>query len=145
MDFRFHKHSASKVVRNILFTYTLCYVDDVLCTNNSPEHHCQHLREISDCFHQAKLRLNPAKCKFALSKIFYLGHVLSKYGIAVDESKLEVTETFPTPQNTQQLCSFLGIANYHRRFIKNISIKMAHLRSVPKRYAVRLSTISVVI
>ena len=103
--------------------------------SDSPEHHCEHLTEIFDRFRQAKLRLNPTKCKFALSKILYLGHVLSKDGISVDESKVEVITTFPTPKNTQQLRSFLGIANYYKKFIKHYSIKTAHLRSLLKRDA----------
>jgi len=36
-------------------------------------------------------------------------------------------------RKTSQLCSFLGIANYYRRFIKNFSIKTAILRSLLKR------------
>lgn len=76
----------AKVLRNILFSYALAYVDDILCISDSPERHCEHLSEVFDRFRQAKLRLNPNKCKFALQKILYLGHVLSKYGISVDDS-----------------------------------------------------------
>jgi len=78
----------AKVLRNILFSYVPCYVDDVLVMSDSPERHCEHLAEIFDRFWQAKLRLNPSKCKFALPKVVYLGHVLSKDGISVDDSSL---------------------------------------------------------
>ena len=61
--------------------------------------------------------------------------MLSKDGISVDESKVEVITTFPTPQNTQQLRSFLGIASYYKRFIMHFSMKTAHLRSLLKRDA----------
>jgi len=40
----------NKILRNILFSYTLCYVDDMLCFSNSPERHCVHLTEILDRF-----------------------------------------------------------------------------------------------
>ena len=125
----------AKVLRNILFSYALCYVDDILCMSPTPEKHCEHLNEIFDRFRQAKLRLNPAKCKFALSRVIYLGHVLSKEGIAVDESKVEVIKSFPTPRNTQQVRSILGISNYYRRFLKDYSMKTANLRSLLKRDA----------
>jgi len=65
--------------------------------------------------------------------VVYLGHVLSKDGISVDDSKVSVIRTHPVPQNVSQLRSFLGIANYYRRFIKNFSIKTANLRSLLKR------------
>jgi len=74
-----YQHLMVKVLRNT-FSYALCYVDDILCMSDSPERHCEHLAEIFDRFHQAKLRLNPSKCKFALPKITYLGHMLSISG-----------------------------------------------------------------
>ena len=126
----------TKVLRNILFTYALCYIDDVLIMSSSPEEHCEHLREVFDRFRQAKLRLNGPKSKFARGRVLYLGHVLSKAGIAPDASKVSLIKEHPVPQNTKQLRSFLGIANYYRRFIKDFSIKTAHLRSLLKRDAV---------
>ena len=125
----------AKVLKNILFSYALCYVDDLIAWSPSPERHCEHLAEIFDRFRQAKLRLNPSKCKFALAKVVYLGHVFHKDGISVDESKVSVIKTYPIPQNVQQLRSFLGLANYYRRFLKNFSIKTANLRSLLKRDA----------
>jgi len=91
----------NKILRHILFSYALCYVDDILCFSDSPERHCEHLTEILDRFRQAKLRLNVPKCKFALSKVVYLGHVLSPEGISVDQNKVSVIKTFPVPTNAQ--------------------------------------------
>jgi len=125
----------AKVLRTILFSYALCYVDDVLVMSDSPERHCEHLAKIFDRFRQAKLRLNPSKCNFALPKLVYLGHVLSKEGISVDDSKVSVIRTHPVPQKVSQLCSFLGIANYYQSFIKFFFIKTANLRSILKRDA----------
>jgi len=124
----------AKVLRNVLFSYALCYVDDVLIMSDSPERHCEHLREVLSRFHQANLSLNPSKCRFGLSKVVYLGHVLSKDGVSVDESKVSVIKTFPVPQNTQ-LRSFLGICSFYRRFQKHFARKTANLRSVLKRDA----------
>jgi len=125
----------SKVLRNILFSYALCYIDDILCMSSNPDQHCEHRTEIFDRFCQTNLRFNPVKCKFGLLKVIYLGHVLSKDGISVDQSKVSVIREFPVPTNTQQLRSFLGVANYYRRFIKNFSMKTANLRSLLKRDA----------
>ena len=125
----------SKVLRNILFSYALCYVDDVLCMSTSPDLHCEHLAEIFARFRQAKLRLNPSKCKIALTQVVYLGHVLSKDGVSVDDSKVKLIRSHPIPKNAQQLRSFLGIANYYRRFIKHFSIKTVNLRGLLKRDA----------
>ena len=129
------KALVNKVLRNIVFSYALCYVDDVLIMSRSPEEHCEHLREIFDRFRQANLRLNPSKSRVAIRQVLYLGHILSTDGISVDQKKVSVIREHPVPQNTKQLRSFLGIANYYRRFIKGFSIKTAHLRSLLKRDA----------
>ena len=83
----------SKVLRNILFSYALCYLEEILCMSTSPERHCKHLSGIFSRFRQAKLRLNPSKCKFAFSQVVYLGHALSKDGISVHESKIALIKT----------------------------------------------------
>ena len=59
--------------------------------------------------------------------------MLSKDGISVDQSKVSVIREFPVPKNTQQLRSFLGVANYYRRFVKNFSMKTSNLRNLLKR------------
>jgi len=103
-----YKHLMAKVLRNILFSYALCYVDDILCMSDSPERHCEHL-EIFDRFRQAKLRLNPSKCKFVLPKVTYLGHVLSKEGISVDDSKVSAIRDHPVPQNSHNSVASLAL------------------------------------
>jgi len=35
-----------KALRNILFSYALCYIDDVLVMSANPEQHGEHLTEI---------------------------------------------------------------------------------------------------
>jgi hypothetical protein len=50
-----------------------------------------------------------------------LGHKVSKWGIEVDRSKIEVIEQLPPPTNVKGIRSFLGHAGFYRRFIKNFS------------------------
>jgi hypothetical protein len=50
-----------------------------------------------------------------------LGHKVSKRGIEVDRSKIEVIEQLPPPTNVKGIRSFLGHAGFYRRFIKTFS------------------------
>jgi len=125
----------SHVLRNILFSYALTYVDDCICFSSLPEKHLEHLTEFFNRFRQANLRLNPTKSKFGMAEVIYLGHKLSRHGVSACEDKLEVIRSFPTPKNAQQLRSYLGIANYYRTFVEKFSMKTANLRSLLKRDA----------
>lgn len=101
------------------------YLDDVVVFGRNLEEHNSKLIDIFDRLESANLKLNPKKCKFLQKEILYLGHVCSKEGVRPDSKLLEAVKKFPVPRNIKQLQSFLGLANYYRKFIVNFS-KIAH-------------------
>jgi hypothetical protein len=51
----------------------------------------------------------------------FLGHTISKDGISVDPSKVQEVMDWKSPKSVHQICSFLGLAGYYRRFIPDFS------------------------
>ena len=47
-----------------------------------------------------------------------LGHVISEEGISVDPQKIEVIVNWKPPTNVSEVCSFLGLAGYYRKFVE---------------------------
>ena len=51
----------------------------------------------------------------------FLGHVISKDGIQVDSKKIEAVADWLRPTTVIEIRSFLGLAGYYRRFVKDFS------------------------
>ena len=61
------------------------------------------------------------KCDFWLSEVGFLGHVINREGITVDPSKVSSIVDWERPSNVKKMRSFLGMAGYYRRFVKDFS------------------------
>jgi hypothetical protein len=59
---------------------------------------------------------------FAQNQVSYLDHVISEQGVATIPSKISDIATWPSPQNTKDLRSFLGMASYYRKFMRHFGI-----------------------
>jgi len=57
---------------------------------------------------QEKLFGNLKKCIFFAKEVIFLGYVVTEDGIKVDNSKIEASQTWPTPKSTHVLPPFLG-------------------------------------
>jgi hypothetical protein len=56
-----------------------------------------------------------------LDEIHFLGHIISKGGIAVDPTKVREIVGWKIPASVTEICIFLGLAGYYRRFIEGFS------------------------
>ena len=61
------------------------------------------------------------KYKFWITKVGFLGHVVSALGVSVDPEKVEVVMSWERPKSVFKIRSFLGLAGYYRTFIEDFS------------------------
>ena len=59
------------------------------------------------------------KCEFHVTKIKYLGLIISTKGIRMDPAKIETIKQWDKPTCMQEIYLFIGFCNFYRLFIKN--------------------------
>ena len=107
----------NRVCRPYLDKFVIVFIDDVLVYSRSEEDHKQHLRLVLETLRTEKLYAKFSKCEFWIRKVAFLGHVVSEEGIHVDPSKIKAIENWSAPKTPTEICQFLGLASYYRRFI----------------------------
>ncbi|KAJ8406835.1 hypothetical protein AAFF_G00297510 [Aldrovandia affinis] len=101
--------------------HCIVYLDDLLVHASDFEGALRHLREVFATIRQAGLHLNPKKCQLFRRETTFLGHVVSAGGVATDPAKIAAVRDWPPPTNVSNLQSFLGLASYYRRYVRNFA------------------------
>ena len=106
-----------QVLGKLMYNGVVCYLDDILIYSRDLSSHLQLLDEVFGRLANAGFRLNLKKSKFLQTETRFLGHIVSRNGIRVDEAKVTAISNFPKPMNAASLSRFLGMASYLRRFV----------------------------
>ncbi|EXV01030.1 reverse transcriptase domain protein [Metarhizium robertsii] len=123
----------NSVLREYLDNFVVVYLDDILIFSKTLEDHKEHVHTILKTLQDAKLLVEPAKCKFHTQEVDFLGHTIRPNEIRMEKSKIEAVRNWPTPKNVKDIQSFRGFANYYRRFIKSYGEIAAPLDELTKK------------
>ncbi|KAJ9519373.1 hypothetical protein QJQ45_023169 [Haematococcus lacustris] len=109
------------IFRQELDDHVIVYLDDILIFSRTHEEHAKHLDRVLSLLRQHKLYAKLSKCEFGKSQTEFLGHIITSTGIACDPNKVAAINSWPVPTTVHEVRSFLGLANYYRRFVNNFS------------------------
>lgn len=109
------------IFRDLLDRGLVVYMDDLFMYSSSYEDHVQLVAEVLKRLRENNLVAAIDKCQFHQTSVEFLGHVVSVDGIDMEKGKVESIVQWPQPTSLKEMQSFLGLANYYRRFIKDYS------------------------
>jgi hypothetical protein len=90
-------------------------------TKGTIEHHKSCVWKFLQRCREENLFLKINKCEFLVPEMDFVGAVISKNSVKMNPLKTKAIREWPTPARKKDLQSFLGFANYYRRFIRNFS------------------------
>ena len=123
----------NRVFKPYLDEFVVVFIDDILIYSKSTIEHENHLRLALQILRDKKLYAKLSKCEFWLFSISFLGHVINEEGISIDLSKIEAIVNWPTPTNVSEVRSFLGLAGYYKKFVKDFSRIAVPLTQLTKK------------
>lgn len=97
------------------------YLDDIVIYASDIEEHTKELESVFNRLRQNNLLLQPDKCEFMRKEVAYLGHIITRNGLAPNPDKIRAISNYPRPENQKQIKQFLGLIGHYRRFIKDFS------------------------
>ena len=107
------------MLQDFLDKFALAYLDNILIfTDGSLYRHREHVRRVLARLREAGLQIDIDKYKFETKSTKYLGFIIEAgKGIQMDPEKVKAIVDWQAPISTRRVWSFLGFANFYRRFI----------------------------
>jgi len=121
------------IFSDLLDLGVLAYMDDILIYAETQEKHDQIVSEVLQRLQNNGLAISPEKCVWRIQEVEFLGYVIGRSGIKMSTEKVDTVLNWKTPKSLTEVQSFLGVANFNRRFIQDYSQVAQPLTELTKK------------
>ena len=123
-------------LRPFMNRFVTVYMDDIIIYSKNMEEHAKHLKQVLAAMTTAGYKCRRDKCCFGVASVNFLGHIVSGNGLAVDPAKVKVVNDWEPPTDVGTVRSFVGLVQYFKRFIKDLSTILSPMTNLTKKNAV---------
>ncbi|EED22559.1 gag/polymerase/env polyprotein, putative [Talaromyces stipitatus ATCC 10500] len=114
-----------RFVNNIFMDYLdrflIAFVDDLLIYSENMVEHQIHVKMVLERLRATRLQAAIHKCKFSVERTKFLGFIVTKDGIEVNQEKIKAITEWKAPTTIFGIWSFLGFYGFYQKFIRGYS------------------------
>jgi len=100
---------------------TATFINDILVATDMEEGHDKLVEEVLKRLEENNLFVKPEKCKWKVREVEFLEVMIGPKGVEMQRKKVKGVLNWLAPRNIKEVQTFLGLANYYRRFIKDFA------------------------
>ena len=120
----------SLVMAGLTWSVILAYLDDICVLGRSTKEHLENLEAVFKRFRKFGLKFKPRKCELFRKEIEFLGRSVSTNGTTLTDHSIDTIRQWTVPHSTKSLQRLLGMANFHRDYIRDFAVVTEPLYSV---------------
>ena len=111
----------NEILKEFLDQGVVVYMDDILIYTKTVTEHRLLLSKVMARLIEHGLAADIEKCVFEAPCVEFLGYVIGANGVEMCPEKMKAILEWETPKTVTDVRSFLGFANFYRRFVEGYS------------------------
>ena len=104
----------NEIFKDLIDHGVVIYLDDILIYSRSKEDHIALTKKVLELLQEHQLALSPEKCEWHMSKVNFLGYIISENSIEMDQEKIKTVLEWKEPTTVigspvlSWVCEFLS-------------------------------------
>ena len=97
------------------------FIDDIIIYSRTEDEHIELIDWVLSRLEAEGYYTNPGKCEFMRSQVSFLGHMVRREGLSMQQHKVLAVKDWPVPKCVKDVRAFLGLAGFYRRFVHHFA------------------------
>ena len=109
------------MLSGLLWKICIIYIDDIIIFSSTVEEHHENLRIVLERMREFNIVAKPKKCELMREEVSYLGHRIGHGKLSPLKTNVDKIVDMPVPKTIKEVRSFVCLAGYYRRFVRNFA------------------------